>query len=92
MVKVIFLRKIKTAIASLNQSKVFLWYILISRETSKHCLAVTLADVQRNIGKNFQLAITTSRLNLIDYGNATAQNLGYKNIFSYCFAEISLYL
>ena len=30
--------------------------------------------VLRDIGKSFQLAITTSRLNLIDYGNATAQS------------------
>ena len=30
--------------------------------------------VMRDIGKSFQLAITTSRLNLIDYGNATAQS------------------
>lgn len=30
--------------------------------------------VVRDIGKSFQLAITTSRLNLIDYGNATAQS------------------
>ena len=30
--------------------------------------------VQRDIGKSFQLAITTPRLNLIGYGNATAQS------------------
>ena len=30
-------------------------------------------DVQRDIGKSFQLAITTTRINLIVYGNATAQ-------------------
>ena len=45
----------------------------VSREISKHCLAVALAYVQRNIEKNFQLAITTSWLKFIDYDTATAQ-------------------
>ena len=58
----------------------FPWNILVSWETSKHCLAVTLGDVQRDIGKSFQLAITTSRFNLIDYGNATAQSLSHLNV------------
>ena len=30
--------------------------------------------VMRDIGKSFQLAITTPRLDLIGYGNATAQS------------------
>ena len=79
--RVIFLRKKKTAIISLNQPKTFLCYNLVSLEIFKHCLAVTLVNVQRNIGKSFQLAITTSRLNLIDYGDATTQSLSNKNIF-----------
>ena len=37
--------------------------------------------VMRDIGKSFQLAITTSRLNLIDYGNATAQSWLLKDIY-----------
>ena len=37
--------------------------------------------VMRDIGKSFQLAITTSRLNLIDYGNATAQSWHNKSFF-----------
>ena len=39
--------------------------------------------VMRDIGKSFQLAITTSRLNLIDYGNATAQSW-LSNVFYSC--------
>ena len=38
--------------------------------------------VMRDIGKSFQLAITTSRLNLIDYGNATAQSWPSMDIYS----------
>ena len=42
--------------------------------------------VMRDIGKSFQLAITTSRLDLIDYGNATAQSWLSMHIY-YCIAH-----
>ena len=43
-------------------------------EPSKIATPALFQAVVRDIGKSFQLAITTSRLNLIDYGNATAQS------------------
>ena len=44
------------------------------RDPSKIATPAVFQAVVRDIGKSFQLAITTSRLNLIDYGNATAQS------------------
>ena len=41
---------------------------------SKLATPALFQAVVRDMGKSFQLAVTTSRLNLIDYGNATAQS------------------
>ena len=49
----------------------FYQYVVLER-TFKNCLAVS--DVQRDIGKSFQLAIITTRINLIVNDNATAQS------------------
>lgn len=58
--------------------QVFLAFISIVVEPclgpSKIAKPTIFHVVLRDIGKSFQLAITASRLDLIDYGNATAQS------------------
>ena len=49
-------------------------YCTASVEALKNCTSRPVGTSVRGIGSSFQLAITTSRYDLIDYGTATAQS------------------
>ena len=49
-------------------------FMRLALEPSKIAQPTVFQVVVRGIGKSFQSAITAPRLNLISYGNATAQS------------------